>query len=140
MPRIALIGAGSAVFTRALCNDILLTPSLQDSTIVLMDIDPVRLEQARLLVQALINRRGLKAQVLATTDRKQALTGVKYVITTFQQGGLDAVEHYARPHRTVSPDNLRAGVFQLSLKHLLHFKLAPFGQALMCKHRCGAVS
>ena len=43
MPRIALIGAGSIVFTRNLCSDILLTPALQDSTIALMDIDPVRL-------------------------------------------------------------------------------------------------
>ena len=51
MPKITLIGAGSTVFTRNLCNDILLTPALQESTICLMDIDPVRLEQARALRQ-----------------------------------------------------------------------------------------
>lgn len=90
MPRIALIGAGSIVFTRNLCSDILLTPALQDSTIALMDIDPVRLAQARDLVQALIDRRGLKARVEATLERRQAVDGANYVITTFQQGGLDA--------------------------------------------------
>jgi alpha-galactosidase len=47
MPRIALIGAGSVVFTRDLCSDILLSPALQDSTIALMDIDAKRLAQAR---------------------------------------------------------------------------------------------
>ena len=47
MPKITFIGAGSLVFTRQLTSDILLAPALQDSTIMLMDIDPVRLEQAR---------------------------------------------------------------------------------------------
>lgn len=90
MPKIALIGAGSVVFTRNLCSDILLTPALQDSTISLMDIDPQRLQQAHDLVRAIIERRGLKARVEATTDRLKAVRDVDYVITTFQQGGLDA--------------------------------------------------
>jgi alpha-galactosidase len=53
MPKITFIGAGSVVFTRNLCSDILLAPSLQESTIALMDIDPERLAQARDLVQAI---------------------------------------------------------------------------------------
>jgi alpha-galactosidase len=90
MPRITLIGAGSIVFTRNLCNDILLTPVLQESTISLMDIDPVRLARSADLVRAIIGRRGLKARVEATLDRREAVTDADYVITTFQQGGLDA--------------------------------------------------
>jgi alpha-galactosidase len=89
-PKITLIGAGSVVFTRNLCSDILLTPALQESTIALMDIDPERLAQAHDLVQAIIDQRGLKAQVEATTDRREAVRDTDYVITTFQQGGLDA--------------------------------------------------
>ena len=90
MPNITFIGAGSLVFTRNLCSDILLTPALQASTITLMDIDAGRLEQARRIVQAMVDKRKLKAQVVATTDRRAAVTGANYVITTFQQGGLDA--------------------------------------------------
>jgi len=90
MPKITLIGAGSVVFTRNLTSDILLTPALQESTIALMDIDPERLTQAHDLVQAIIDQRGLKAQVEATTDRREAVRDADYVITTFQQGGLDA--------------------------------------------------
>jgi alpha-galactosidase len=90
MPKITLIGAGSVVFTRNLCSDILLTPALQDSTIALMDIDPGRLKQAHDLVQAIVDQRGLKARVVATTDRRESVQGADYVITTFQQGGLDA--------------------------------------------------
>ena len=90
MPKIAFIGAGSVVFTRNLCSDILLTPALQSSTLTLMDIDARRLSQARDLVQALIDSRGLAARVEATTDRREAVRGADYVITTFQQGGLEA--------------------------------------------------
>jgi alpha-galactosidase len=90
MPKIAFIGAGSVVFTRNLCSDILLTPALQGSTIALMDIDAGRLAQARDLVQALIDARKLGARVEATTDRREAVRGADYVITTFQQGGLEA--------------------------------------------------
>jgi alpha-galactosidase len=88
--RITLIGAGSAVFTRNLCSDILLAPALQDSTISLMDIDAGRLRTARDLVQSIIDSRGLDARVEATTDRQEAIRGADYVVTTFQQGGLDA--------------------------------------------------
>ena len=73
MSKIAFIGVGSVVFTRNLCSDILLTPVLQDCTISLMDIDPVRLERSRKLVQAIIDRRGLKAFVEATMDRRRRL-------------------------------------------------------------------
>ena len=55
MSKITFIGAGSMVFTRNLCSDVLFVPALQDSTIALMDIDPVRLEQSRKVVQAIID-------------------------------------------------------------------------------------
>jgi alpha-galactosidase len=90
MPNITLIGAGSVVFTRNLCSDILLTPALQESTITLMDIDPRRLKQAQELVQAIVDQRRLKARVEATTNQHDAVRGADYVVTTFQQGGLDA--------------------------------------------------
>ena len=90
MPKITFIGAGSLVFTRNLCNDILLTPALQESEIVLMDIDPQRLEIAQAIVQSLVERRGSRATVSACLDRRDALAGADYVITTFQQGGLEA--------------------------------------------------
>ena len=92
MAKITFIGAGSLVFTYRLCSDILLTPALRDCTLVLMDIDAGRLEQVRQAVQFLIDRRQVPARLLATTDRREAVTGADYVITTFQQGGLDAYQ------------------------------------------------
>jgi alpha-galactosidase len=96
MTKIVIIGAGSIEFTRNLTNDIFLTPCLQDCTISLMDIDNQRLEQALKLVKAVIAQRGLKIQVEATLDRRQAVAGADYVITTFQQGGLTAFDSDVR--------------------------------------------
>ncbi|MCI0440942.1 MAG: alpha-glucosidase/alpha-galactosidase, partial [Chloroflexi bacterium] len=44
MVKIAVIGAGSVVFTRRLLGDILSFPALSDSRIALMDIDAERLD------------------------------------------------------------------------------------------------
>ena len=93
MVKIALIGAGSVVFTRNLVNDILSFPALQDCTISLMDIDPGRLELARDLVSTLIAQRGLPARVEASLDRAEAIRGAHFVIVTVQVGGLDAYAH-----------------------------------------------
>jgi alpha-galactosidase len=90
LPKITFIGAGSVEFTLNLCNDIFLTPALQDSTIALMDIDARRLEPARGAVQAMVDRRGLPARVHATLDRREAVRDADYVVTTFLVGGLDA--------------------------------------------------
>src|SRR5215831_2865631 len=90
MAKIAFIGAGSLVFTRNLSSDILLTEALRDATLTLMDLDSHRLEQSRQIVQTMIDRRQLPAKVEATTDRRAALRDADYVITTFQQGGLEA--------------------------------------------------
>ena len=89
MSKITLIGAGSAVFTRNLCSDILLVPALQGSTISLMDIDADRLRNSSDLVQNIVDHRGLDAMVEATTDRREAIRGADYVVTMFQQSGLD---------------------------------------------------
>ncbi|HMN27377.1 MAG TPA: alpha-glucosidase/alpha-galactosidase [Caldilineaceae bacterium] len=93
MAKITFIGAGSMVFTRRLCSDILMTPALEESTITLMDIDPTRLRQAQEIVQSIIDQRGSNARVEASTDRRQAVTDADFVITTFQAGGLEAYKH-----------------------------------------------
>jgi alpha-galactosidase len=92
MTKITLIGAGSVVFTRNLCSDILLVPALQDCTISLMDIDAERLKMAQALVQAIVDQRNLKAKVEASLNRREAIKGSDHVIATFQQGGLEAYQ------------------------------------------------
>jgi alpha-galactosidase len=88
MPKIAFIGAGSAVFTRNLVGDVLTHPELRDSTtFALMDIDPERLRTAEIVARRLIEAHGAAATVEATEDRRAALDGADYVVTSFQVGG-----------------------------------------------------
>src|SRR4051795_8404217 len=90
MAKIAFIGAGSAVFTRNLVGDILSLPELRDDTeFALMDIDAERLETAEALTERLIAAHGASASVAATTDRRAALDGADYVVTSFQVGGYE---------------------------------------------------
>ena len=48
-------------------------------------------ERSRRLVQAIIDRRGLKAKVVASTSQREAVTDADFVITTFAVGGIDAI-------------------------------------------------
>jgi alpha-galactosidase len=89
--RIAFIGAGSTVFTRNLVADVLRVPELRGSTtFALMDIDEQRLRTSERVVRALGSALGVDAHVQATLDRRAALEGADYVVTSFQIGGLDA--------------------------------------------------
>jgi alpha-galactosidase len=87
MARIAFIGAGSTVFTRNLVSDVLGFPELADSTLALMDIDPERLRTSEAVARSLVRARGADAVVEATLDRRAALDGADYVVTSFQVGG-----------------------------------------------------
>lgn len=93
MPKIAIIGAGSVVFARRLITDILSFPSLQGSTLALMDIDPQRLEVIAALANKLVAQEKLPARIEPTTDRRVALDGANYVIISIQVGGLDLFQH-----------------------------------------------
>ena len=65
-------------------------PELAGSTFALMDIDPARLETSRAAAQELVAAHGADATVEATLDRREALAGADYVVTSFQVGGLES--------------------------------------------------
>ena len=84
--KIAIVGAGSAVFTRELCNDFFLTPGLEGVHLALMDIDEGRLAFTERSIRELADALGANATVEGTQDRREAVRDADYVITTFQQG------------------------------------------------------
>ena len=90
MARIVVIGAGSLVFASRLTVDILSVPELAGSTLVYVDIDPKALTLIRGFAEQVIAQHKLPAQVITTTDRREALAGADYVITTFRVGGAAA--------------------------------------------------
>ncbi len=87
MTKITFIGAGSTVFAKNLLGDILSFPELANSTISLMDIDPVRLKTSEIVAHKVAQFFDAKPKIEATLDRRQALDGADYAISMFQVGG-----------------------------------------------------
>ena len=88
-PTIAIIGAGSAVFSLGLIRDLCLTERLHGSTVRLMDIDEARLRAISRLCQRYSDEMGASIRTVATTDRREALEGADFVINTALVAGYD---------------------------------------------------
>src|SRR5579859_3596471 len=93
MPKVTLIGAGSAVFARQLMTDILAIESLDEGTFALVDVDPARLELARRIGERLVELKAKRWEVQASTDRMQVLEDSDYVINSIEVAGLQNVRH-----------------------------------------------
>ncbi len=91
--KITFMGAGSSVFARKIISDCMLVPSLRESTFALYDIDPKRLEESKLIIDAVnksINESRAKIEAyLGIENRKDALRGATFVINAIQVGGYD---------------------------------------------------
>lgn len=85
--KIALIGAGSAVFTQGLVADMILAPDLGPWELGLVDIDPQALETAERLSRRMIAAKGADLALSASTDRREILPGADIVVCTVGVGG-----------------------------------------------------
>src|SRR5262245_14461580 len=83
---VAMLGAGSVVFTRELPTDSFGMPELAGTRIALHDIDPERLETAEAIARRLADQLGVKAEITASLDRRAALDGASFVINSIQVG------------------------------------------------------
>ncbi|HHX66095.1 MAG TPA: alpha-galactosidase [Chloroflexi bacterium] len=95
MSKITIVGAGSHVFAQRLIADVLTWPSLQDSTVCLMDIDAERLEVMAALARKMVRQLGVGATIESTTELEPALDGADYVITSIRVG--QSVSHVSIP-------------------------------------------
>ena len=86
MTKIVIIGAGSG-FGGRLSVDIMSRKALRDAHICLCDIHPERLKKVTDYVQRTIDRYNLPTKVTAHTDRREALPGADFVITSVAVGG-----------------------------------------------------
>ena len=88
--KIAIIGAGSVGFTRTLVRDILCVPELRDIEFALTDLNKHNLEMIREILDRLVAVNRYPTRITATTDRRKALAGARYVINCVRVGGLEA--------------------------------------------------
>lgn len=93
MTKIAIIGAGSAVFAQQMITDVLAISGLDAGEFALIDIDPVRLAQAHELAELTVARSGKPFTVTSSIDRLELLPGTDFVINTIEVSGLGNVRH-----------------------------------------------
>ena len=80
MPKIAVIGAGSAVFSLNFIRDVCQRPNLRGCTVHFMDIDQSRLDGAHGLCVRYAEEVGLALDLHKTTNRREALQDADIVL------------------------------------------------------------
>ena len=90
--KITFMGAGSTVFARNVIGDCMCTESLRDSVFALYDIDGVRLEESRVILEAMQKAKGGYGKIecyCGVENRKKALSGANFVVNAIQVGGYE---------------------------------------------------
>ncbi len=85
--RITFIGAGSIGFTRKLVADLLSIPEFHDVEFAFTDIDREYLAMVTDLCRRDIEHNESAARIVSTTDRREAVTGARYVFCVVRIGG-----------------------------------------------------
>ena len=93
MAKITFLGAGSSVFIKNIIGDSMCRESLKDSEVALYDIDPVRLDESKRMLDTLnanINEGRMTIKpYLGVANRKDALRGASYIVNAIQVGGYE---------------------------------------------------
>jgi len=89
--KITMVGGGSLNWTPRLVSNILSTPYLDGSRVVLYDLDPEVLELAHKLCLKYGDLAGSSVSFEQTTDRAAAFDGADAVVVTISTGGLSAM-------------------------------------------------
>lgn len=93
MIKITFMGAGSTVFARNVLGDVMCTPALRESEIALYDIDEKRLNESKIILDAINkninNNRAKISTYLGVGQRKEALRDANFVVNAIQVGGYD---------------------------------------------------
>src|SRR5690625_153832 len=89
MSKITFLGAGSTIFAKNVLGDCMTVDVLQDFEFALFDIDHERLKDSENMLNNIKKNLGSTVNIVAYTDRKEALRNAKYVINAIQVGGYE---------------------------------------------------
>jgi len=90
--KITFIGAGSTVFARNVIGDCMCVESLRDSEFALYDIDSTRIQESKVILEAMRKEKGGYGRIecyVGVENRKAALKDADFVINAIQVGGYD---------------------------------------------------
>ncbi len=90
--KLTFMGAGSTVFARNVIGDCMCSEALRDSVFALYDIDAKRLEESRVILEAMRKDKGSYGKIECyhgIENRKEALRGADFVVNAIQVGLYD---------------------------------------------------
>ena len=90
--KLTFMGAGSTVFARNVIGDCMCSEGLRDSVFALYDIDGKRLEESRVILEAMRKAKGGYGKIECyhgVENRKAALKGADFVVNAIQVGLYD---------------------------------------------------
>ncbi len=90
--KLTFMGAGSTIFARNVIGDCLCSEALSESVFALYDIDATRLEQSKVILEAINKAKGGFGKIecyCGVDNRKAALKGADFVVNAIQVGGYD---------------------------------------------------
>ena len=90
--KITFLGAGSTVFARNVIGDCMCVESLRDSEFALYDIDSTRIEESKVILEAIRKEKGDYGRIecyVGVENRKAALKDADFVVNAIQVGGYD---------------------------------------------------
>lgn len=90
--KITFMGAGSTIFARNVIGDCMCSEIMRDSVFALYDIDGGRLEESRVILEAMRETMGGYGKIecyLGVENRKAALKGASFVVNAIQVGLYD---------------------------------------------------
>ena len=90
--KITIIGAGSTVFARNVVGDCMCVESLRDSEFALYDIDSTRVQESKVILEAMRKEKGGYGRIecyIGVENRKAALKDADFVVNAIQVGGYD---------------------------------------------------
>jgi alpha-galactosidase len=89
--RIVIVGGGSFQWVPTLTTDLALTESVRGAEIVLLDIDPGRLERTAPVVEHVSDLTSAGFRVRTTSDQRDGLRGADFVLVNITTGGFQSM-------------------------------------------------
>src|SRR4051812_48719023 len=119
--KIAYIGGGSAYAPGVVRSFIGLPSIFAGSEIALMDIDADNVQLVKRLGDGMVRSSDADIRISATTDRREALMGADFVLTSFRAGGFKARaldERIPLSYGVIGQETVGPGGFFFALRNL----------------------
>lgn len=117
--KLAYIGGGSTRAAGTMASLIHQGEGFAGSEVVLIDLDPERLEVVRTIADRMAAARGLDLTVTVATDRRAGLDGCDAVLASYRPGGFEARVHDERiplQHGVIGQETHGPGGFFMALR------------------------